>query len=396
MVPVVVIFVDSLMPESVEYMDFLNSLNIARIQTELPSYSNTCLASAYTGVYPNKHKHFFIWRYSPNTSPFKLMRVFSRVKLHRIFMSKYLKLMLFATICKLKRGVIPFRSFLLERSVDYWSNFDFSMIRYWGKPDMYIGKYPTIFKLLNDAGIKYYLIYEVKGKLKRINKMLNKIKLTNFTKPSYLIYIFLGHIDTITHFHGQTSLVGRIALKQLDKFIESIYSRFERSFNDDFLILIFSDHGQAMIRERINLHSIFRSKKKWLNDYIAIIDSCYARFWFRNEQEKKEVEIVLRELEDKGMILTHDYLRRYHAEMPKDQGELIFLLEKSRVFEEATNRKYAFMHGYSPDNPELDGLCALNKKILRSRIRLQDIAPSILKALYMKIPEYMDGGPIWR
>jgi len=64
MIPVLTVFVDGLKPESLEYMEFLDTFeNKMRIRPEL-GYSNSCHASMYTGVHPNKHLKWFIWKYS--------------------------------------------------------------------------------------------------------------------------------------------------------------------------------------------------------------------------------------------------------------------------------------------------------------------------------------------
>ncbi|MEM2145357.1 MAG: hypothetical protein QW279_08345, partial [Candidatus Jordarchaeaceae archaeon] len=164
---------------------------------------------------------------------------------------------------------------------------------------------------------------------------------------------------------------------------------------EDFYFLVFSDHGQTEIRERIDLYSLFSKNGKDLNDYLHFIDSCYARFWFKNDEEREEIEKVLSKLEDIGVILTNNLLKKYHAEMPGEYGDLIFCLKEHFVFD-IINPKDRFMHGYLPDNTDLDGVCVSNKKIKGPYIKLQDIAPSILQALDIRIPEYMDGEVIWK
>ena len=73
---VLTVFIDGLKPESVEeYMPFLNTFGKRRVETDL-GYSVTCHATMYSGVYPNKHLRWFLWKYSPETSPFKWIRRF--------------------------------------------------------------------------------------------------------------------------------------------------------------------------------------------------------------------------------------------------------------------------------------------------------------------------------
>jgi len=387
MMPVLVVFIDSLKFEGLEYMEFLNSFeNKARIRTELPSYSNTCHASMYTGVYPEKHKYFFIWRRSSERSPFRL---FARLKMLD-FHSIHLKYLFYYGICKLKCGIVPYGyMFFAKQPIRYWANFDVQMVKFWDKPDMYLGDYPTIFKILDDAGIDYEVIWRPGGPLKEV-----KLK----TPLSPLTYIFIGHMDPITHRYGQESSKAREALKQINGILEKTYLTLEKTFKDDFFFLVFSDHGQVKIRERVDLYSFFRLNGKDLNNYLHFIDSCYARFWFRNIKEREDVEKVLSKLEDshKGFIITHDIMEKYHAKIPeREYGSLIFCLKPPYIFD-VVDPSAVSMHGYPPDYPDLDGVLVSNKKLKKSIAILQDIAPSILQALGLRVPDYMDGEPIWR
>lgn len=83
------IFIDGLKPDSLKYMPFINSFrHQRRIRTEL-GYSPTCDASMFSGVYPNKHLHWFSWMYSLNTLPYSWIRKYKLEKLpHNIF-TKY-------------------------------------------------------------------------------------------------------------------------------------------------------------------------------------------------------------------------------------------------------------------------------------------------------------------
>jgi len=386
MTPVLAVFIDALKPESVEHMEFLKTFeNKARVKTELPSYSSTCHASIYTGVYPNKHKHLFIWSYSPQDSPFQRI---VRARLHKFVQGYNLKRLCYA---------ISLREFLYgtalygfplfaKHSIAYWANFKPSVVKFWGKPDTSIGKYPTIFSILNDAGIKYQVIWAAKGSLERI-------KIQNQPKP--FTYIFIGHMDPLSHTYGQESPEAKKTLKRIDRVLEDKFSQFKNAFGDDFVFLVFSDHGHARVKEKVDLYSHFKLNGRNLNDYPHFIDSCYARFWFKNEKEREEVEKVLCELGDKGFILTDNILRKYHAEMSVNEyGDLIFYLEKPCVFDVVG--KCVSMHGYLPDHPELDGVCVSNREIAKPYIKLEDIAPSILQAFHLEIHDYMDGEPIWK
>ncbi|RLI82548.1 hypothetical protein DRP04_03745 [Archaeoglobales archaeon] len=389
---VLTVFIDALKPETVEYMEFLNSFeNVSRIKTELPAYSNNCHASMYTGVFPNKHKHHFIWKFRPETSPFKLLS-----KLGVVNRSRRLKKFLYKSICLPKSMVVPYGDVVFENMpISFWANFDFDMVKFWGKPNSFIESYPTIFEILKRGKIPYRVIW-IWTPFRPI-KILERVNPPNNRDYRSWLYVFIGDIDYYAHKFGQDSPKIREVLQKIDYTLEGIYSRSEKIFSDNFYFFVFSDHGQAEIREKVEASSLFSSHGRDLCDYIHFIDANYLRFWFRNEREKEEVEKILSKLEGLGFTLDEEFLIKYHAEISDNRyGDLIFYLDEGAVFQEIIPKDVRYMHGYLPDYPDSDAVCVANRKIKGTRIKLQDITPSILQALGLEIPDYMDGEPIWK
>lgn len=380
-IPVLVFFIDGLMARSIEYMEFVNTLgHTAKIKSDLPTYSNTCYASMYTGVYPRKHKHFFIWKFSPETSPFKFLKPFRFVPPNH-----YIRFPLYVAAVKLKYGAyIPGFSSLARQPMKHWTYFAAEVVKYWGEPEKRIGDYPTIFKILEERGIDYHVIWKPKGPLGDISRI-------SFRKP--FTYIFIGHVDPITHRYGQDSPKSIALIKQIDKIIEKVYAAFEKKYGD-FLFVAFSDHGLVRIEEKVSLHALFRGHGKDLNNYLHFIDGNYARFWIREEKEMDEILNVLEKLEDRGFVLTRDIQAKYNAEMPREYGDIIFYLDKPYAFDVVGDAKY--MHGYLPDYEDLQGVLISNRPIIKGVAKLQDIAPSILEAFDIEVPKYMDGEPFWK
>ena len=389
MTPVLAIFIDALKPESVEHMEFLRTLYKARIRTELVNYSNTCHASIYTGVYPNKHNIQFIWKYSPETSPFKWLRALRVHKLLPVTSLRFVNL-IYRIITFLKSGSSIYGTpFLLYLPLDQWALFDFDVVKHWGKPDLSLGGYPTIFKILEDCGIKYKVVWAVKNPIKSVKSLV---------QPKTFNYIFIGKLDPLSHIHGQNSPEVRSFLKSLDKALECKYREFEKKFGD-FTFMVFSDHGHIEIenaaKNRINLHKVFKLHGENLSNYIFFIDAVHARFWFRNDKEREKVEKIVSRL-DNIIIFAKEILKKYNANMPDNRyGDLIIHSDWPFVFD-TVDEKTKSMHGYFPDYPDSDGVFIANRKIKESYVKLQDIAPSILQALGLEIPDYIDGEPIWR
>jgi predicted AlkP superfamily pyrophosphatase or phosphodiesterase len=398
---VLTVFIDGLKPESIEFMPFMNSLNKRRIKTEL-GYSNPCHASMYCGVYPNKHLIWFIWRYSPETSPFKWLK---KSRLDKIPQNIYIKYILYK-ISKLfyKNNSSAFGlPFLWYMPLNKWSYFDVTEKKFWDE-DKYLKNYYTIFEILRNAGLDY----EIVGLDKRaLNKSIESIKNHRFSQLASWTYLFIGDIDPLSHKYGQRSSEVIIKLQEIDNILAELYDLYEKESND-FCFMLFSDHGHTLVNKKVDLHSLFKSQGNSLNDYIYFIDSNFARFWCRNEKEKEDVSRILSNINIKGFILTESTLKKYHVNMPDNSyGDLIFYLDPPYIFdqgnifvlgkERSDTGSYISFHGFLPDFPDSDGVFISNKQLINKEyIELVDVLPSILFLFELQIPSYIDGKVIWK
>ena len=398
MIPVFTVFIDGLKPESVEHMEFLNTFSDkVRIKTELGAYSPVCHASMYTGVFPDKHLYWFTWKYSPNTSPFNLLK---KIGLYRFPHNVYSKYLCYKTSLFLNHVTNPFVfgfTTFANYPLELWNYFDTEMKKPFTEPNSLNG-YPNVFLILKTNNIEY----ETVGT--DMSKSLKVIQNYSLKTVKPWTYLFIGDIDPLSHRYGQDSPETIERLKTIDKILGDRYKEFEKRF-DDFYFMVFSDHGHAKVENTVNLKSIFRENSKKLEDYIHFLDANYARFWFRNEKERKEVEKTLSMINDKGFILTEECMKGYHVDMPDNRyGDLIFYLDKPNVFKggeiSVLGRKAVkapvSMHGYLPDYSDSDAVIISNKGLKKTQITLEDITPSILHAFDLEIPDYMNGGVIWK
>lgn len=399
MKPLLTVFIDGLKPESIEYMPFLDTFSTKKkIISEL-GYSSTCHASMYSGVHPNKHLDWFLLKYSPDTSPFKWIEKFKVYKFPHNIYTKY-ACHRFTRFLKRDTSFFGISFLLLWTPMKYWQYFDSTEKKFITEPG-FLENYPTVFELLRFNGIPF----EIVGIVKYPNESTRAIEQHSFNKIKPWTYLFIGDVDPYSHKYGQDSTETRKKLREIDNILEKKYRIFEKEF-DDFYFMCFSDHGHIDVKDEIDIHSFFGSHGKSLKDYIHIIDANYARFWFRNEKEQKEVFKVLSEMNDKGFILTEEHLKKYNVNMPDNRyGDMVFYLnapyifhhEKIFVLGKQRSATYVSMHGYLPDQPFYNGVFVSNKKIQNySYIQLVDIMPSILHVFGIKIPEYVDGRVVWK
>ena len=393
---VLTVFIDGLKPESIEYMPFLNTFSTKRrIKTEF-GHSNPSHASMYTGVYPNKHLYWFIWKYSPSTSPFKWTK---KLKLPD---NLYIKYACHRVTQFFNRGCSSFYGtpFLWHMPLKCWHYFDVAEKKFWTEPN-YVENYPTIFELLTAHSIQYEII----GMSQKYgHEAYRLIERHEFSDVKPWTDLFLGDIDHLSHAYGQNSPQTRERLKKIDSILEAKYRFFEKQFGD-FTFMLFSDHGQIEVKERINPYSIFSSQGESLEDYIYFIDINSLRFWFRDEVEREKVTKILSGVDDKGLILTEEHLKKYNIEMPDNRyGDLIFHLYAPYAFDQgkivAFGKQWTTppvtIHGCLPDYPDSDGVFISNRRVVSaSYIKLEDIMPSMLHLFNIEIPSYVDGRVLW-
>jgi hypothetical protein len=120
------------------------------------------------------------------------------------------------------------------------------------------------------------------------------------------------------------------------------------------------------------------------DEYIFFLDGTHARFWFKNQAKKKEFEEKLKQLEDKGEILTDAMKKKQNLSLNSINGELIWRCKPGYVlhpnfYEPRPDLKG--MHGYSSDSEENSGIIAANFKIDKKEVKSHEIFNIILKRL---------------
>ena len=392
MKPVLTFFFDALKPESLQYMPFLNSFpHQRRMRTEL-GYSVTCHPSMYSGVHPDKHLQWFVWKYSPPTSPFGWARIFKYLGFldnlpSRYFLHKYTRMF--------RKGNTSWFGvpLLVNLPMKYWPFFDVVEDRCWDEPG-YLKEYPTIFDILRSHDVDF----EVIGMKKWAGDEFAQLGSHRFQEVRPWTYFFLGSIDGYSHRYGQHSPETIERMRNLDRLVEAKYKEYGQKVTD-FDFIVFSDHGHIPVEKRVDIHGHFRKHGRNLNSFLNLVDANFARFWCRSDKERTILEQTLADLEG-GYILTPEQMRRYHLEMPDNRyGDIIYYLDSPAVFSKTVwgfSRHSKSMHGYLPDYPDSDGVFITQRPVIPgSHVELVDVLPTVLASLSLPLPQNIDGQVLW-
>lgn len=377
-----------------EHMPFLNSLNHRPLLSEF-GYSCACHATMYTGKYIDEHNTWFIWKRGEN-SPYKWVD-----KVPFLKYVNFLPLKLF--IAKITNKLSKNSSYsgvpcLVNLPLKYWSLFELSDDVMWNNPN-WKKELPNLFTILKENNIKHKII-ALHNKTKSDDAFIES-KHLNFKELDY-VYYFIGYTDNVMHSFGE-SIESQDYLLKVDKFIEEEYKK-AKLVNENVTVIAFSDHGHINIDgPLIDINDYFVGNKK-VNDYIHLIESNFVRFWFRNEEEKIEVEKVLNSMVELGIgfIIDDAVKDKYHLKMnPFEQGELIFYLDSPREF---TNTIWGFGHsvvsghGYMPTHAKHLGIFCSTDDIKDNCefVSLIDILPTILESLNIEQDYSLEGNSLWK
>lgn len=392
MKPVISVFFDGLKPESLRYMPFLNSIPHQRRLETILGYSITCHASMYTGVYPDRHKLWFLWQYSEQTSPFKWLK-----KIPLKFLGDNIPGWMIAhKIAARRTHLTAYWGIprLFNLPLHYWPNIDVAEKKYWDE-DGYIDGCPTIFERLRQHKVPY----EVVGMVPNVVSTSRIVAEHQFTQIQPWIYLFIGDVDAITHHFTQCSPEVIAKLREYDAIVENACQKV-KEIAGDYELMVWSDHGHVVLNEKLDIYDIFRKAGDNLNNYMHLIDINFARFWFNNDLQRIQVEKILSTIPN-GHILDEAEMRHEHVFVGDNRfGDLIFYLDSGSAFSRTIfgfGLRQKSIHGYLPHHPGIDGIFLSTRKIDADieKVRLVDIQPSLMDMIGLPVPSGLDGKVIW-
>lgn len=385
-----VFFMDGVKYEMMkEYMPFLSSINSKPLISDF-GYSCACHATMYTSRYIEEHGTWFIWKRG-NNSPYKWINYIPGLKYINFLP---LKLLIGKITRKLSKNTsYPGVPCLVNLPLKYWPLFETTENVMWNdvnyKPDI-----PNLFSILKKENINHHIVALHRGT--KENDAFVEENVVDYKKDKFAYY-FIGYTDNIMHAYGENDSRPQDYFKRVDNFIKKTYEKACKE-NEEVQIIAFSDHGHINIEEpKIDINTFFKNENTNVNKYVHLIESNFARFWFRNDEEKTEVMNVIKKMEDQnlGFVLDRAYLEKYHLKLnPKEHGEVIFYLAAPHEFTKTIwgfGKSVKSGHGFEPTLQKHYGIFCSNKRLANDRefAYLVDVLPSIMYQLGISREKYV-------
>jgi len=355
------VFIDAWNPEYLKYMPFIDSIrkNSRHGYLEVPLGYTGIIASFMTGVWPDKHGIFDL--FVPD-----------------LYYKKKIKSKWLLGAIRYLQGK---RVFFTPPKAGQMGFFRTSMDKSWAQKGCL--NYKTIFDVLEENNQSFELIdWPNHFKNRKGNFFFSKEcrKSYELAMKSKADFIFVHFLDLeIAH---QTGIRGREIKKNakiIDKAVEKLCNKHKN-------VLLFSDHGMDNIQKEVNiLKELKKLDLKYGRDFIYIVGSTSAEFWFKNKEAEKKVKEFL-EWKDYGHIVEQ---KKFHLKT----GSLIFLANFRTGFYPNffSNKKFKAMHGWDPKEQKTYYVLKNEKARGKKDAKIVDFFPTIIDLMDLKFDGKIDG-----
>jgi hypothetical protein len=308
-------------------------------------YSSAAEPTMLTGRYPEEHGRWNLLRYSPKTSPFAWTRILGFVP-DRLLANRYVHKAISVISKRIAKSEGYFSTY--EMPVKHLKLFDICETRNIYKPSGIEGS-ETVFDYFVKHGIPYKAYSYHDG---TDGELLERAKKDIETGNESIFFLYLAGLDAYLHEHAKDQELG---CRRVEWYLDQIKSVVDVAKTRATAVryFVFSDHGMTPVKEQYNLISELRRNGIGPDrDYLSVFDSTMARFWFKDQQLRNDVEAFLEQC-PVGRILDDEELKRMRIFFPDGRyGQLIFLLNPGILIHPCFFGNYApaGMHGYDPDD----------------------------------------------
>jgi predicted AlkP superfamily pyrophosphatase or phosphodiesterase len=345
----ILVFIDALGWEVLKGRRFMEeALPIRRKLRSVFGFSSACIPSILTGLMPRDHRHWSFFYYSPETSPFKPLRLLGMLPSSLVDRGRVRNL-----ISKLIKRLYSYTGYfqLYNIPFEHVDKFD-----YCEKSDLFVpggmNRGENIFDHLSRAGVPYHVSDwrdSEEDNLEAVKTDLRKGEIK-------FALLYMASMDALLHEVGKESPRVDEKLSWYEAQLNEVM-RVAADHYDQVRLFICSDHGMATVHTHFDLMSKVESLGlQFGRDYTATYDSTMGRFWFHNSSARERITELLEQV-PQGRVLPKEELKELGCDFEGDQyGELIFLMDAGVLIVPSHMglKPITGMHGYHPDDPDSD------------------------------------------
>lgn len=348
------------------------------------------------GLYPEESGVCTLFKYSPDTSPFR--RIGPLARLGNVpKLGVWLRRMVELRTSRLSKPIYRYLHTTAQVPLVLLPHFDYSEK---SLPWEASFRTPTLFDLIKRSrGEFMYAGWPLYSSPYADGAVVSRV-CESLSRTHRLVFVQLGLLDGVGHRYGPHSVQTRKALSRTDSRVEEMFSILQERLSD-FALFIFGDHGMVKVKKRLPIWSELR-RLGWRlgRDYLVFLDSTTARFWFFKEDCREPIEDLLKGVGGGKLLDEADRLTHRIRFEDRAYGDMIFLADPGNLihpsFFSTAEESPKGMHGYDPDCSENQGIFILLSRNLGGVkapevVDLVDIYPTAVNLLGSQMPEATRG-----
>lgn len=364
------LFIDALGWELVSRTGFMEKELPFRRRIEMQfGYSSTAIPTILSGRTPAEHGHLGLFRFAPESSPFRLLgklaplmkpeSFWNRGRVRHLLSCLIGKLYGFTGYFQLYQ--MPFRKL--------------GMMDYCEKRDLFakggMGPVENLRDLLDRLGVKGHISDWHIGDRRNFEAARQAV-----SAGTPFLFIYTAELDALLHQYP-VLLHDRIREK-VEWYRSQILSLFQlcREQNKTLRLTVISDHGMTPLTRTVDLRSaIEKTNLKFGRDYGACYDSTMFRVTFLKPEAEPVIRRAVEPFKDAGHWLSEDeekYYGIYRSDRPF--GDAIFLMDPGIQIAPSDMGARALngMHGFAPEDKDSQAVILSTDEIPDSIRRVAD------------------------
>jgi len=339
------LFIDALGWKIVNDHSFLTDLLPHRRKIDMQfGYSSSAIPTILSGKTPEEHGHLGLFRFAPETSPFK---AFSRLAWLFKPASFWNRGRVRHHLSKLLKKVYGFTGYFQLYRMPLWK---LKFVDYCEKQDLFIargmGNIANLHDILSAKNIDFHIS---DWHLSDDKNYIAAEKAIEDGKQ--FLFVYTASFDGVLH--DKISDVPAITAKldEIRRQIEHLYRKAEE-YAENVHFTVISDHGMTPLAGTVDIMSkVAQSGLVFGKDYGACYDSTMARFYYLSEKAPEVISEIMQEFPGHFLSKAEEIKYRiYRAD--RSFGDAIFLLDAGIqiVPSDMGGKPLNGMHGFIPEN----------------------------------------------
>ena len=352
------LFIDALGWKIVNDHKFLMELLPERKKINMQfGYSSSAIPTILSGKTPSEHGHLGLFRFAPETSPFKAVSRFAWLFKPASFWNRG---RVRHHLSKLLKKIYGFTGYFQLYRMPIWK---LQYTDYCEKRDLFVAGgmenianlHDTLSRKCVDFHISDWHLSDDKNYI-AAEKAIEDGK--NF------LFVYTASFDGVLH--DKISDVPAITAKldEIRRQIEHLYRKTEE-YAENVHFTVISDHGMTPLAGTVNImDAVEKSGLVFGKDYGACFDSTMARFYYLNEKAEPVISGLMKKFP--GHFLSKEEESKYGIyRTDRIFGDAIFLLDAGIqiVPSDMGDKPLNGMHGFSPEDEHSFAAILSNKPI---------------------------------